>query len=125
MENGLAYHFVIGNGTDSVDGRIEIGSRWTRQIQGGHVRSVRFNEDSIGICLVGNFEETQPTYPQLVAFIELVGFLRREVLPKPPKFFLHREIPGEHTLCPGRGFPAKRMHRLFCSPGKRPRQRPG
>ena len=113
MENGLAYHFVIGNGTDSGDGQIEIGPRWFRQIQGGHVRSERFNQDSIGICLVGNFEETIPTPRQIAAFISLVDFLRQSVLPKPPQFLVHREIPGERTLCPGRAFPAKRMHRLF------------
>lgn len=35
MENGLAYHFIVGNGTDSADGEIEVGDRWRRQIQGG------------------------------------------------------------------------------------------
>src|SRR3974390_2523242 len=37
MENGLAYHFVIGNGVDSGDGEIEIGPRWLKQLKGGHV----------------------------------------------------------------------------------------
>ena len=113
MENGLAYHFVIGNGRGSRDGQIEVGPRWTRQLQGGHVHSERFNQDSIGICLVGNFEEEIPTPRQIAAFTGLVEFLRSEVLPETPQFLLHREIPGERTLCPGRAFPAKRMHRLF------------
>ena len=113
MENGLAYHFVIGNGRGSGDGRIEVGPRWTLQLQGGHVRSERFNQDSIGICLVGNFEEDVPTPRQLAAFAGLVEYLGRHVLLKRPRFLLHREIPGERTLCPGRAFPAKRMHRMF------------
>ena len=113
MENGLGYHFLIGNGTDSGDGQIEIGPRWTQQIQGGHVRSLACNEDSIGICLVGNFEVSRPTPRQLAAFEELVKFLRQEVLPRRPEFLVHRELSGESTLCPGRLFPTSRMHRLF------------
>ncbi len=35
MVNGLAYHFVIGNGSSSGNGEIEIGNRWTKQINGG------------------------------------------------------------------------------------------
>src|SRR2546422_5378948 len=61
MENGLAYHFVIGNGIDSGDGEIEIGHRWIKQLKGGHVHREDINEVGIGICLVGNFEETRPT----------------------------------------------------------------
>ena len=33
MPNGLAYHFVIGNGTSSGNGQIEIGNRWVRQLR--------------------------------------------------------------------------------------------
>ena len=35
MQNGLAYHFVIGNGIDSGDGEVEIGPRWKKQLLGG------------------------------------------------------------------------------------------
>ncbi len=105
MENGLAYHFLIGNGTDSGDGEIEIGNRWTRQLQGGHVRSLAYNENSIGICLVGDFERTHPTQKQLAAELELVEFLKRALLGGRPTILVHREVPGEHTLCPGRHFP--------------------
>lgn len=113
MENGLAYHFLIGNGTDSGDGEIEIGPRWTKQLRGGHVASLSYNENSLGVCLIGNFEETRPTSRQLAALIELLGHLKNDLLDGKPKLFLHREVKGEHTLCPGRNFPAKRLHRLF------------
>src|SRR5262249_48620046 len=36
MPNGLAYHFVVGNGTSSGNGQVEIGNRWFRQLSGGH-----------------------------------------------------------------------------------------
>ena len=65
MQNGLAYHFVIGNGSSSGNGEIEIGPRWTRQINGGHVASDYLNNIAIGICLVGDLNRDQPTKAQL------------------------------------------------------------
>jgi N-acetyl-anhydromuramyl-L-alanine amidase AmpD len=106
-------HFLIGNGTDSGDGEIEIGPRWRKQLRGGHVASRAYNENSIGICLIGNFETQRPTTPQLAALGELLGHLKSNLLNGRPKLFLHREVRGEHTLCPGRHFPAKRIHQLF------------
>src|SRR4029078_6426760 len=72
MENGLAYHFVIGNGVDSGDGEIEIGNRWLKQFNGGHVHREEINAIAIGIGLVGNFEKSSPTKKQLAAFRELI-----------------------------------------------------
>ena len=43
MQNGLAHHFVIGNGIDSGDGEIEVGPRWSKQLLGGHLKSYRLN----------------------------------------------------------------------------------
>jgi hypothetical protein len=113
MENGLAYHFVIGNGIDSGDGEIEIGPRWVRQIKGGHVHREDINEVGIGICLVGNFEETRPTSKQLMAFRELVNYLRSDVVGKKVGFAVHREIDPGRTVCPGRNFPVAQMHRIY------------
>lgn len=83
MEHGLAYHFVIGNGTKSGDGEIEIGGRWLKQLPGGHVRNEHVNKTGIGICCVGNFEKTQPTVAQLRSFTALVDYLQREVIRTP------------------------------------------
>ena len=113
MENGLAYHFVIGNGIDSEDGEIEIGSRWLRQIKGGHVHREDINEVGIGICLVGNFEETKPSSKQLMAFRELVSYLRSDVVGKKVRFAVHKEIDPGRTVCPGRYFPVAQMHGLY------------
>ncbi len=110
MQNGLAYHFVIGNGTSSGDGEIEIGNRWTRQINGGHVHSDYLNNISLGICLVGDFNRDQPTRAQLASCEELIRYLRarcgkveRHDIPVKP----HREMnpPRWATDCPGDDFP--------------------
>lgn len=113
MQNGLAYHFVIGNGIDSGDGEIELGPRWKAQLQGGHVRRHEVNLHGIGICLVGNFEESYPTRRQLAAFRQLVDYLGGEVLGGRYTFAVHREIDRNHTVCPGRHFPVKAMHERY------------
>jgi hypothetical protein len=110
MQNGLAYHFVIGNGTSTGNGQIEVGDRWRRQINGGHVHSDYLNNISLGICLVGDFNRDQPTRAQLDACDELIRYLRqrcgktdRGTIPVRP----HREInpPRWPTDCPGDRFP--------------------
>lgn len=113
MQNGLAYHFVIGNGVDSGDGEIEIGPRWRKQLHGGHVRKWEVNREGIGICLVGNFEKTRPTPRQLEAFTALTQYLGSTVLENRYKFMVHKEVDPGHTICPGRHFPVRAMHRRF------------
>lgn len=113
MQNGLAYHFIIGNGINSGDGEIEIGPRWTKQLLGGHVKSYQVNLTAIGICLIGNFEETYPTKKQVTSLTQLVEWLQMDVLKKKTKFAGHKEIKGEQTVCPGRNFPLSSMHKRF------------
>ncbi len=115
MENGLAYHFVIGNGRDSEDGLIEVGPRWTRQLYGGHVRSKQMNEHGIGICLVGNFEKRPPGQRQLASLYALIEHLRGEGLPgsAKAKVTVHRWVDRNHTVCPGRRFPYAELKRRY------------
>ena len=110
MQNGMAYHFVVGNGTSSGNGQIEIGDRWRRQINGGHVHSDYLNNISLGICLVGDFNRDRPTNAQLEATEELIKYLRERcgrvegrAIPVRP----HREMnpPRWATDCPGDAFP--------------------
>jgi hypothetical protein len=110
MQNGLAYHFVIGNGTSTGNGQIEIGDRWRRQINGGHVHSDNLNNIALGICLVGDFNRGQPSPAQLQSCEELIRYLRQRcgkignhyMVVKP-----HREMnpPRWATDCPGDAFP--------------------
>jgi N-acetylmuramoyl-L-alanine amidase len=116
MENGLAYHFVIGNGIDSGDGEIEVGARWTKQLQGGHVRDEKINEVAIGICLVGNLQEKEPTANQVAALKELLTYLRNEVVGANVDFKVHCEADPNHTECPGKFFPTEAMRSIFVPP---------
>jgi N-acetyl-anhydromuramyl-L-alanine amidase AmpD len=101
MENGLAYHFVICNGHGGTDGLVEIGSRWQKQLDGGHLRGDELNSDSIGICLVGDFTRTPPTARQLSSLKALlVRLLQLTGLP-PSAITGHKSMPGQATACPG------------------------
>jgi hypothetical protein len=107
MRNGLAYHFVIGNGTSTRDGQIEIGDRWVRQARGGHVHSDYMNNIGLGICLVGDFNRQQPTRAQLEATEELIKYLQDRCGSGKFSVRPHREVnpPRWATDCPGDVFP--------------------
>jgi len=113
MENGMAYHFVIGNGSDSGDGQIEVGSRWLQQKQGGHLASESLNEIAIGICLVGDFSTHRLGPRQTASLIELVQYLRKLQPDSKLKFRLHREINTKPTECPGKLFPSSAIHEIL------------
>ena len=118
MQNGLAYHFVIGNGSSSGDGEVEIGGRWVRQINGGHVHSDYLNNIALGICLVGDFNRTVPTRSELESLEELIRYLRNRVGKidgKPSIVKAHREInpPRWPTDCPGDRYPYSWLHSRF------------
>ncbi|MFZ4681097.1 MAG: N-acetylmuramoyl-L-alanine amidase [Terrimicrobiaceae bacterium] len=116
MQNGLAYHFVIGNGNSSGDGEIEIGPRWTRQINGGHVASDYLNNIAIGICLVGDLNRDQPTQAQMAALDELIVYLRGRVgkiKGKPAIVVPHKKINPKPTDCPGDRFPYGWLQKKF------------
>lgn len=107
MENGLAYHFVIGNGKGMPDGSIYVGNRWTRQLDGGHLRSEAQNRTSLGICLVGNFDQERPTPKQLESLTALLRALQARCRLGTSAIVTHQQVNVMPTRCPGRNFPMK------------------
>jgi N-acetyl-anhydromuramyl-L-alanine amidase AmpD len=103
--DGLGYHFVIGNGTDTPDGQVEVGFRWTQQEHGAHCRTPDdyYNQHGIGICLVGNFDNYQPSPAQLKSLVRLCRFLCRRFNIPPDQIFTHGGVTGK-TDCPGKNF---------------------
>jgi LysM repeat protein len=95
---GLFYHFVIGNGTLSGDGEIEVGWRWKKQ------EAVNRPAD-IQICLVGNFNEEKASRSQHDALIKLVSVLREQYGISMQNIRRHKDIEGKATECPGESFP--------------------
>ncbi|MFI5380694.1 MAG: peptidoglycan recognition family protein [Tepidisphaerales bacterium] len=98
----LGYDFVIGNGTYTRDGEIEVGQRWVRQMVGAHAGVEEFNKYGIGICLVGDFQNTRPSAAQLKSLAYLTGYLQRTYHIPANRVIGHRDCKVGHTLCPGR-----------------------
>ncbi len=111
--DGIGYDFVIGNGTGSGDGQVEVTFRWTQQRTGAHVGGTPgnwVNEQGIGICLVGDFNRTSPSSRQMQSLTRLVSFLQKRYNIPTSRIYGHGTTPGAKvTDCPGRNFPMARF----------------
>jgi N-acetyl-anhydromuramyl-L-alanine amidase AmpD len=111
--DGVGYDFVIGNGTDSADGLVEVTFRWREQKTGAHCGGTPgnwANEDAVGICLVGNFNNSVPTARQMQSLARLTRFLQRRYRIPTSRIYGHNTTPGARvTDCPGRNFPMARL----------------
>jgi hypothetical protein len=98
----MGYHFLIGNGTNSGDGQIEVGTRWPKQKWGAHTKTPdnRFNDYGIGICLVGNFDVQYPSSAQMHSLEKLVAYLMKTYHIPPDHVLGHSDC--KSTDCPGK-----------------------
>jgi N-acetyl-anhydromuramyl-L-alanine amidase AmpD len=108
----LGYHFVIGNGTDTPDGYVEVGSRWHKQKHGAHCKTPDnyFNDHGVGICLVGDFTRSRPTPRQMESLARLVKFLGDQCGIPPGRVTTHHAV-KHSTQCPGRFFEMQALQR--------------
>ncbi|MBN1765159.1 MAG: N-acetylmuramoyl-L-alanine amidase [Sedimentisphaerales bacterium] len=114
--DSLGYHFVINNGNGSLDkkdGMVEVGTRWRQQIKGAHCRvnpndDNYWNEHTIGICLVGNFEQHPPSEAQWQSLVKLLRFLQLRYQIPLDKIITHRDV--KVTKCPGKYFTLSELH---------------
>jgi N-acetyl-anhydromuramyl-L-alanine amidase AmpD len=110
--DGCGYHFVVGNGTGSRDGQIEVSQRWNNQKQGAHTRNARTHdadEYGIGICLVGDFDQQPPSARQLAATQALITYLSKRYKIASSNVRTHAHLATTKTVCPGRYFPSEAM----------------
>jgi hypothetical protein len=80
--DGLGYHFVINNGTDEMDGLIEVGYRWQRQLEGAYYDPASqtagwYHQNASGICLIGDGDGGTFTDAQVSELVWLVQQLQR------------------------------------------------
>ena len=115
---GVGYDFVIGNGSNSGDGLVEVTYRWEKQVTGAHCGGTPgnwANKDGIGICLVGDFNQTVPTSSQMQSLVKLVRYLQKRYgIPK-SRIYGHGSTPGAGTVtdCPGRNFPMAELKSML------------
>ena len=110
----LGYHFVIGNGVAYEDGKVYVGNRWTQQMHGAHCKTPgnQYNDHGVGICLIGDFQQGQPTARQMDSLARLVAFITQQTGISRSQILTHGGVTGK-TECPGRNFSvASLMNRL-------------
>lgn len=111
--DGIGYHFVVGNGRPMPLGRIEATFRWRNQTHGAHAGVDAYNQEGVGICLVGDFSRDIPDEFQVRRLVELCSHLLARI----PTLSIaritgHRDVPGKKTACPGRHLDVERIRFL-------------
>ena len=114
---GIGYHFVVGNGRPMVDGEVVPTFRWREQLAGAHTSAGEFNEQGIGICLIGNFDEQAPSRLQVAAARRLVSALAARFEIESAAVLRHGDV--QATRCPGRMLPWDQI-KPELSPAKTP-----
>ncbi len=107
---GCGYHFVIGNGSESPDGQIEVAQRWSDQKGGAHCRDAKLpdvNDYGIGICLIGDLDQSEPTPKQIEAAQSLVEYLKDRYQIRVENVGTHNVLAQNPTACPGKHFPTQ------------------
>jgi hypothetical protein len=124
---GIGYDFVIGNGQGAADGEIRATFRWTNQEEGAHAGVLAYNQEAVGICLVGDFSSPEqltsewrrlrregepppagaPSAEQMESLRFLVLYLLIKLDLPPESVLGHREIKPD--ICPGGNFPMERF----------------
>lgn len=61
-----------------------------------------FNKHSLGICLIGNFEEYPPSYEQLFSLLYMLHKYGRAYDVVADDVLGHKETPDSSTKCPGK-----------------------
>ena len=91
----------------------EVVSDWRTRydLWGAHVtlRNVDRNFRGIGICLIGNFENTPVPEIQYQSLVQLTKSLMAEYHIPVSNVTGHGLVEGEHTKCPGQHFPLDRF----------------
>ncbi len=106
---GLGYNFLIGNGQGAGDGEVQVGYRWTHQLDGAHAagpHAAWLNKHSISVCIVGNGDKSAPTPRQMERLVQLVTALQDELRIPPQNVYLHSDVAPMLTSSPGLHFRA-------------------
>lgn len=105
----IGYHYVVGNGADGLSTAGDVAPGRPESVQGAHVRG--HNGNSLGVCLVGNYDVEEPSGPGYHALVELVRSLLRRYQLTPERVRGHREFPGVTKTCPGTCFSMDALRR--------------
>lgn len=91
----IGCHYMISREGYILDGRP------VHQI-GAHVKG--FNQDSIGIDFLGNFDIDKPTDSQSLAMLKFIKALMKKYNIPIENIKAHKDFPGVKKSCPGKNF---------------------
>ena len=94
---GIGYHFLIDR-----EGIVY----YVGDISTARANVANLNEQVLGICLIGNFTNVEPTSPQIDSAKKLCDFFINNYPDLPnvnswDSVMGHKELPGQSTACPG------------------------
>lgn len=97
---GIGYHFLISK---------QAVVYYVGDISTARANVANLNEQVIGICLIGNFTDSEPTQKQIDSIRKLCQYLidqpRLSNLKSFDSLKGHKELPGQATPCPGDTWP--------------------
>mgnify|MGYP002069250397 FL=1 len=94
----IGYHYLIGNaGIFAENGKIYTGRN--ESFEGAHARG--YNKNSLGICLIGDFDKIVPSEKQFEALFSLLERKMKEHHIPVKNILGHSELPNVDKSCPG------------------------
>jgi N-acetylmuramoyl-L-alanine amidase len=94
----IGYHYLIGgNSPFTINGKLYFGR--SRELIGAH--AIGYNRNSLGICLIGNFDKTNPSKNQLLTLSSFLEDKIGEYSVPIQNILGHNELPGVTKSCPG------------------------
>lgn len=96
----IGYHYLIGgrNNLFTTNGKLYSGR--PEEIIGTH--AIGYNRNSLGICLIGNFNKIYPSKEQLFTLFSFLNAKTEEYSIPIQNILGHRELPNVTKSCPGK-----------------------
>jgi len=108
--NDIAYHYLIEQ-----DGSVHKGRKNFEE--GAHTKEQGMNKKSIGICIVGNFDNTLPNDKQIKILVNLIKDLQHAYPIPAANIKFHRDYAinrwtgKPYKTCPGTQFTKTRLYK--------------
>ena len=96
--DSVGYHYFIGNGVLTKKGKVYEGQ--SEEYEGYHVFGK--NHNSLGVCLIGNFDFNSPSKEQMEGLKKLLKEKMQKYNIDPDKIQVHREFGKTDKSCPGK-----------------------
>ena len=100
----IGYHYLIDK-----KGKIHVGR--SEKFIGAHVFG--HNKNSVGICLIGNFDEEKPTKKQIKTLINFLKERIKQYKIRKEDILGHREFSGVTKTCPGKFMDMEKIREII------------